>query len=205
VCVFCDFGSSNTGHGSVVWRLSQDAVCLTCNREAARSIVICQHQQLAPPGLQQRFHHLQMPLQRTDPEAADSLFLVIIASSRPPTSSSASPPPRAAPSRGTSPRRQRRPKHASLAGSSMPPWMVRRGLLGWIARRVNSGEAGLLAGLLAARAAARSRQWLLFCVYLSPPSVCPASRCMIRKRTCASAYCSPTCIPVTPGLQRTSR
>jgi hypothetical protein len=36
----------------VVWRLSQDSVCLTCNREADRSIVLCQHQQLAPPGLQ---------------------------------------------------------------------------------------------------------------------------------------------------------
>ena len=27
-------------------------VCPTCDREAAHSTVICQHQQLAPPGLQ---------------------------------------------------------------------------------------------------------------------------------------------------------
>ena len=34
-------------------------VCPTRKREAAQSIVHGQHQQLAPPGLQQRVHHLQ--------------------------------------------------------------------------------------------------------------------------------------------------
>ena len=36
-------------------------VCQTRDRKAAQSIVHGQHQQLAPPGLQQRFHHFQMP------------------------------------------------------------------------------------------------------------------------------------------------
>ena len=46
---------------------------LTCDREAALSIVPGQHQQLAPHGLEQSFHLLQMPILRTDVEAAGSI------------------------------------------------------------------------------------------------------------------------------------
>ena len=47
---------------------------------AARSIALSQHHQLAPPGLQQRFHHIQMP---TDVEAAESPSLVSTSSRTP--------------------------------------------------------------------------------------------------------------------------
>ncbi len=67
-------------------------VCPTYDREAACSIVRgqpWQQQQLAPPGLQQRFHRVQMPIMRTDVEAAGSMSAVSITSSRPPASSCA--------------------------------------------------------------------------------------------------------------------
>jgi hypothetical protein len=41
-------------------------VCPTSDREADRSIVLSQHHQLAPHGLQQRFHHIQMPVPHPD-------------------------------------------------------------------------------------------------------------------------------------------
>ena len=47
---------------------------------AARSIALSQHHQLAPPGLQQRFHHIQMP---TDVEAAESPSLASTSSRTP--------------------------------------------------------------------------------------------------------------------------
>jgi len=48
---------------------------VTCRtyHEAARSIVRRQHQQLAPPGLQQRVHHIHMPIHGTDQDAARSI------------------------------------------------------------------------------------------------------------------------------------
>jgi hypothetical protein len=53
---------------------------IDCRLQTADSL----HQQLAPPALQQRFHNIQMPIRRTDHEAADSierLFIVSITSS----------------------------------------------------------------------------------------------------------------------------
>jgi hypothetical protein len=47
---------------------------LRTDHEAAGSIVGRHHCQLAPPGLQQGVHHIQMPILRSDPKAAYSII-----------------------------------------------------------------------------------------------------------------------------------